>query len=620
MKKTREQLKRYFKKGAYPTEGQFADLIDSCLQADDELPISQITGLNEALNGKMEHAEGNALREDIATAEAHTLEETRQRKMECEAIRDDIDSITESVGKPDGIAPLDSGGKIAERFLPSYVDDVVEFDSYCGDTCDLSYYTIVDEPPAEDTAGYSFRGVNYMNGEFWFEYWIYYGHTAKQHLAKRWPGCEKLGTPTADGGVVPVGGKIYFCANSINNDQYRWADTRLVMLGHSPIVLGYGSDNAFRGSEGRQLQLKIAELTDPDNSVDRQMIYDVFTTVGLVNITALESFYDEWTPKTLAQVLDSCIDADEYYLTHNHQCYFTPGMSIKFIGLDGWETWELQLVDGSYNPRDVTYWKRVDNAASGGGSCDCADDIAALTNSVNSLSQTVTNLQQTVENLPSGGGSCDCADDIATLTTSVNNLTTEVNTAKSTANQAKTTANAAKTASDNLSTSVNSLSVSVQTLQQAVDNLPSSSVTDDSKRTFIDVATDSSVNHGAHSSGLTYSLPTTKFNLMSVPTSADSLIILPGDLSLAGTIIRILDPRTLNATAAATAKYVRIAPYNSAQKLLGAEAESTDWWMSLKGGYVELQAVRGYGANGETTGDSYIHWMIHWMLLKKVTF
>ena len=57
MKQIREQLKKYFKKGAYPTEGQFADLIDSFVHKNDtDIAINQVFGLADALNSKCDSA------------------------------------------------------------------------------------------------------------------------------------------------------------------------------------------------------------------------------------------------------------------------------------------------------------------------------------------------------------------------------------------------------------------------------------------------------------------------------------------------------------------------------------------------------------------------------------
>ena len=52
MATTRAQLKSYFLTGKYPTEGQFAELIDSLRHLDDKISMADIDGLASALNGK----------------------------------------------------------------------------------------------------------------------------------------------------------------------------------------------------------------------------------------------------------------------------------------------------------------------------------------------------------------------------------------------------------------------------------------------------------------------------------------------------------------------------------------------------------------------------------------
>lgn len=49
---TRDILKSYFRTGMYPTEEQFATLIDSLRHYLDEIPMSKVSGLAAALNGK----------------------------------------------------------------------------------------------------------------------------------------------------------------------------------------------------------------------------------------------------------------------------------------------------------------------------------------------------------------------------------------------------------------------------------------------------------------------------------------------------------------------------------------------------------------------------------------
>lgn len=48
----KEQLRRFFKRGAYPTESQFGDLMDSMRHKLEPVPMADVQGLTAALNGK----------------------------------------------------------------------------------------------------------------------------------------------------------------------------------------------------------------------------------------------------------------------------------------------------------------------------------------------------------------------------------------------------------------------------------------------------------------------------------------------------------------------------------------------------------------------------------------
>lgn len=66
--RTVAQLKAWFRRGQYPTEGQFGDLIDSFRHKDDGVAIIDVAGLAEALNGKYERSEGEAMAAAMAEA------------------------------------------------------------------------------------------------------------------------------------------------------------------------------------------------------------------------------------------------------------------------------------------------------------------------------------------------------------------------------------------------------------------------------------------------------------------------------------------------------------------------------------------------------------------------
>lgn len=67
------QLKAWFRKGLYPTEQQFADLIDSFRHKNDPIDVADISILSQAFNGKFDASEGNALIKRVDKFE-HNLE------------------------------------------------------------------------------------------------------------------------------------------------------------------------------------------------------------------------------------------------------------------------------------------------------------------------------------------------------------------------------------------------------------------------------------------------------------------------------------------------------------------------------------------------------------------
>ena len=87
---SRENLKRYFKTGSRPTEGQFAELIDSMAHKDDSIEPTRIDGLTDMLNVQASKA---------AELEAATAQ-TEARLREVESVAEDhATSLQEHEGK-----------------------------------------------------------------------------------------------------------------------------------------------------------------------------------------------------------------------------------------------------------------------------------------------------------------------------------------------------------------------------------------------------------------------------------------------------------------------------------------------------------------------------------------
>lgn len=84
--KSRTQLKKYFKKGAYPTEAQFGDLIDSLCHKEEPLAMADVEGLTPVLNSKLNASEGATMRNTLEEL-IQTIDELEER---LEYVRDSL--------------------------------------------------------------------------------------------------------------------------------------------------------------------------------------------------------------------------------------------------------------------------------------------------------------------------------------------------------------------------------------------------------------------------------------------------------------------------------------------------------------------------------------------------
>lgn len=142
-------------------------------------------------------------------------------------------------GAANGVAGLDSTGKVPSSQLPSYVDDVID---------------LVDFVSKNPTSGMTIGNV-------------YYNTATK-----------KLFTATsATAGVTsaPEAGKIYI--NTSNNKTYRWSGTTMAEISAS-LALGTTSSTAFRGDYGNTLYTNFGSGT---NLTGTQAARDFFHNMSL---------------------------------------------------------------------------------------------------------------------------------------------------------------------------------------------------------------------------------------------------------------------------------------------------------------------------------------------------
>ena len=77
--KGRQTLKRWFRRGAYPSESQFADWIDSFIhRSEDRIGLDDVEGLTQSLNSKFDRSSGVAYGQRIATLEENRMTDSMQ--------------------------------------------------------------------------------------------------------------------------------------------------------------------------------------------------------------------------------------------------------------------------------------------------------------------------------------------------------------------------------------------------------------------------------------------------------------------------------------------------------------------------------------------------------------
>lgn len=181
-------------------------------------------------------------------------------------LTEEFDAFTATKGMPNGLAPLDSETKIPATYLPSYVDDIIEFAK--------TVESVTVQPSAIDKSSIdSGCSVIYDKAKNVFVLSVTDSTGTKYY--KDWNDSDAFGDES-DIGIVPQSGKVYVDNNE--NKTYRWSGTKLVVIG-SDLSLGYTEATAFPGSDGKELQQTVAlqeqaitSLTNTINSWDNKIL------------------------------------------------------------------------------------------------------------------------------------------------------------------------------------------------------------------------------------------------------------------------------------------------------------------------------------------------------------
>ena len=163
-------------------------------------------------------------------------------------------------GAASGICPLNSSSKVDSKYLPSYVDDVMEFND-----------------------AINFTNVNYVVGLGQYKNKTYV--TTSTTVASYANKIIKFGANTKVGDWIVedlVADKIY--VDVTNNKTYRWSGTNLVKIGSGGVVIGEIEGTAYDGAKGKKVTDIVASLptklidvqgnsTERNESYYRQIVY-----------------------------------------------------------------------------------------------------------------------------------------------------------------------------------------------------------------------------------------------------------------------------------------------------------------------------------------------------------
>ena len=185
-----------------------------------------------------------------------------------------------SRGVANGVATLDSAGKVPSSQLPGYVDDVLE---YLGQ---VSAPTIVAQgTTADNTAGIVYA-FNHLDQAFKPGF-VVKGKDGKYYGA----GAEAYGTKNSSNTCTPDAGKIY--VQTDNNRTYRWSGSGMVEISAS-LALGTTSSTAYAGDKGVALEGRVntnaSNITSLqkslDNKVDKPISFNEVNTTKYIKIAS----------------------------------------------------------------------------------------------------------------------------------------------------------------------------------------------------------------------------------------------------------------------------------------------------------------------------------------------
>lgn len=267
---------------------QYNDAVQE-LDADLKGVSSKVTANAESIKNLQTYI--NTIGETVNT---HTVDITNLKER-----MTNTETVINARGRANGIATLGTDGKVPAVQLPSFVDDVVEFEDYIKDGEVETEAEPAQDSNNKDVVYYEVTGAFLLRENAADDEVKYYSS---------WLGSEKYGILT-DGKIIPVSDKVYVCKQQ--NKTYRWSGTQLVGIG-SDLTLGHTESTAYPGNEGAALADNFEKVKTNFTKAEEKL-----NKVTLINLNAKDAGAEFFS---LSSALSSV-----------NQSLWEPGVVLTFI-------------------------------------------------------------------------------------------------------------------------------------------------------------------------------------------------------------------------------------------------------------------------------------------------
>lgn len=180
-----------------------------------------------------------AAKKDVATA-------IEAAKRDVATAKKSVETLEDSKGKANGLAPLDGTSHIPSVYLPVSAFNVLEFTGVVESVA-------FEESSSSNNSTDATCDVVYNSTTKTFALRII---GAQPKYFSNWADGYLYGA-NSDNGRIPQSGKIYI--DTTNNKSFRWDGTKLEPIG-SALELGHNENTAFPGNEGIKLQSQISDV------------------------------------------------------------------------------------------------------------------------------------------------------------------------------------------------------------------------------------------------------------------------------------------------------------------------------------------------------------------------